>query len=596
MYKGMHMEVEVPKHLLESWQEIVDLLSELVDVPAALIMRVDEDVINVFRTSDSQGNPYLLGAVEKYYRNCGLYCEYVMRTNSKLLVPDALSDPEWMDNPDVQLGMISYLGFPILYPDSSLFGTICVLDNKPNAYDSKVERVMVHFKNVIESHLAQLCQCLVLKSSLSIFREGSGAAPRTPKLDVDGMQSQILHLAKMLTSTNEELRDEIVERKIAEKELLKTRHYISSIIDLMPSKLVGVDVEGKITLWNREAERATGISRANAVGQSVSSFGCLLSDIYENIQSVISSGRAQNLGRITHFSRGKKCVDEVMIFPLDDLGVEGAVVRVDDVTERVRLERMMVQSEKMMSVAGLAAGVAHEINNPLTTIMNSVQNINRRVLEDLPQNMTIANECDVPLERVRTYFKQRGVQEMLADIHESGARASSIVRNMLDFSRKSEENFKKQSIAKILDKSIEIAALDSRFRKIEVLQEYEPGAPKVYCEATEIQQVFLNLLKNGAEAMAEKKYCDDCPQLVLKIHSEQNMVTVQITDNGPGMSERTRKRALEPFFTTKGVGKGTGLGLSVSYYIWVEQHGGTLEVESDLGNWTRFILRMPAAV
>lgn len=591
----MHMEVEVPQHLLESWQDIVDLLSEIADVPAALIMRVDEDAVNVFRTSDSKGNPYLLGAVEKYYSNCGLFCEYVMRTNSKLCVPDALSDPEWMDSPDVHVGMVSYLGFPILYPDSSLFGTICVLDNKPNAYDSKIERLMVHFKNLIESHLAQLCKFRVLKSSLSIPRDGSGAALRTPKLDVDGMQSQILNLAKTLTSTNEKLRGEIVERKIAEKELLKTRYYISSIIDLMPSRLVGVDAEGKITLWNREAERASGISRADAVGQSVSSFGCLLSDISENIQDVISSGISHNIGRMTHICRGERRVDEVMIFPLDDLGVEGAVVRVDNVTERVRLERMMVQSEKMMSVAGLAAGIAHEINNPLTAIMNSVQNVKRRVLEDLPQNRKVADECDVPLERIRTYFKQRGVQEMLAEIHESGARASSIVRNMLDFSRNSELNFKKHSIAEILDKSIEIAALDSGFRKIEFLQEYDPDTPKVYCEATEIQQVFLNLLKNGAEAMAEKDYCEDFPQFTLQIRSVQGMVVVEITDNGPGMSETIRKRVLEPFFTTKEVGKGTGLGLSVSYYIWVDQHGGTFEVESELGNWTRFILKIPAA-
>jgi GAF domain-containing protein len=130
----MQVEVEVPGYLLESWQEMVNLLAEIADVPAALIMRVEHDTIEVFRTSNSEGNPYALGSDEPFHRRCGLYCEYVLRTNDKLLVPDALSDPAWNNNPDVPLGMISYLGFPILFPDATPFGTICILDSKPNAY------------------------------------------------------------------------------------------------------------------------------------------------------------------------------------------------------------------------------------------------------------------------------------------------------------------------------------------------------------------------------------------------------------------------------------------------------------------------------
>lgn len=148
----------IPSHVLANWQEIMDLLAELANVPAALIMRILPEQIEVLRTSNSENNPYPEGATEHYHPYCGLYCEHVVRTNSKLLVPNALEDEDWKDNPDVPLGMISYLGLPLRYPDDTPFGTICILDNKSNKYNPTIERLMLRFKDMIEVQIAILAQ------------------------------------------------------------------------------------------------------------------------------------------------------------------------------------------------------------------------------------------------------------------------------------------------------------------------------------------------------------------------------------------------------------------------------------------------------
>jgi len=124
----------------------------MIAIPASLIKRLDDPNIEVFISSKNEGNPYHPGDKEKVWGS-GLYCETVIKTKEKLLVPNALADVNWKDNPDIKLGMISYLGFPIFLPDGKPFGTICILDNKQNAYSKNVEKLMLNFRNLIQSHL-----------------------------------------------------------------------------------------------------------------------------------------------------------------------------------------------------------------------------------------------------------------------------------------------------------------------------------------------------------------------------------------------------------------------------------------------------------
>src|SRR6266481_9059621 len=146
--------LQVPSEIIHKWQEVVDLLAEIMHVPSALIMQVDPPNVKVFVSSESKGNPYEPDEVASL--NTGLYCETVMKTRQPLLVPDALRDEEWKSNPDIKLGMISYLGFPITWPDGEIFGTICVLDSKRNEYSDLYRKLVGQSRDILESDLRSL--------------------------------------------------------------------------------------------------------------------------------------------------------------------------------------------------------------------------------------------------------------------------------------------------------------------------------------------------------------------------------------------------------------------------------------------------------
>ncbi len=146
--------IEVPPGIIQKWQEIVDLLAAVLRVPSALIMKVEPPNIRVFLRSESEGNPY--ESDELACLNTGLYCETVMNTRRLLLVPDALSDQDWNANPDIKLGMISYMGVPVAWPNGMIFGTICVLDGKPNEYSELFRKLLFQCRDVLQADLRSL--------------------------------------------------------------------------------------------------------------------------------------------------------------------------------------------------------------------------------------------------------------------------------------------------------------------------------------------------------------------------------------------------------------------------------------------------------
>ena len=147
----MKQKPDIPDNTFAKWQKSVDLIATLVGIPAALIMKVNPQEIEVFVSSETESNPYEKG--ERAHLNTGLYCETVMAQRAQLLVPDARKDPEWDHNPDIELDMVSYLGFPLIWPDGEIFGTICVLDNKENSYSSTHQKLLAHFREVLEVDL-----------------------------------------------------------------------------------------------------------------------------------------------------------------------------------------------------------------------------------------------------------------------------------------------------------------------------------------------------------------------------------------------------------------------------------------------------------
>ena len=412
---------------------------------------------------------------------------------------------------------------------------------------------------------------------------------------------------------------DITARKQAEEDMNRLRNLLSNIVDSMPSTLVAMDNEGKVTQWNREAEKITGVTAQKAQGRTLEVVFPQLAEEMEKIRLAIRKREPQKDEKIATRLNGETRFSDVAIYPLIGNGVEGAVIRVDDVTERVRMEEMMIQSEKMMSVGGLAAGMAHEINNPLAAILQNAQVVLNRISEDLPANQQAAADCGTSMEAIKAFMEKRDILKMLQAIRSSGGQAANIVENMLSFSRKSESVFQPYTLSNLLDKTVELASKDYDlkkkydFRQIEIVREYDPDLPDVPCEETKIQQVILNLLKNAAQSMAEsakheapstngvpgkamrlaQSVMREPPCITLRLLQDRDMVRIELEDNGPGMNEADRKRIFEPFFTTKDVGEGTGLGLSVSYFIITENHGGTMTVESVPGKGSKFIIRLP---
>ena len=283
-----------------------------------------------------------------------------------------------------------------------------------------------------------------------------------------------------------------------------------------------------------------------------------------------------------------------------ELGSEQFVIIVSrDVTSELKMQEMMIQSEKMISIGGIAAGVAHEINNPLGIIVQSAQMMEIRLDPLMERNLRVAEELGVSLNDVHTYAEKRGILEFAEQIRTASLRASSIIRNMLDFSRTSSKNRVLCSVSSIIDKSLELSCKDYDlqksfdFRKISITREIEGDLPSIVCVETEIEQVLINLFRNAAQAMATADPAVEDPRIEIVSRREKGYVVIEVADNGPGMSWDVRRRVFEPFFTTKPAGKGTGLGLSVSYFIITRGHGGQMEVFSEPGQGTLFVIRLP---
>ncbi len=433
-------------------------------------------------------------------------------------------------------------------------------------------------------------------------------ADHTALIAKDGTEYQIADYAapirdddKKITGAVLVFRDVNEEYQVREAELRHLRSDLSNIIDSMPSVLVGVDGDGKVTQWNKKAEQTTGISAGAAQGKPLSHVFPRMAPEMEKIFESIRTREAKRERAEPRQSAGGVRHEDVTIYPLIADGVEGAVIRIDDITEKVRMEEVMIQGEKMLSVGGLAAGMAHEINNPLAGMIQTANVMARRLVEraDIPANREAARAAGTTMEAIREFMEAREIPRMISTINESGRRAAEIVDNMLGFARKSEAMVSSHSLEKLLDKTLELAATDYDlktqydFKAIEIEKEYETDLPCVPCEGAKLQQVLLNILRNGAQAMrgAGKRK----PRFIvrMRVEKERKFLRIEIEDNGPGMDEATRRRVFEPFFTTKPVGVGTGLGLSVSYFIITENHGGEMAVESRPGSGATFIIHLP---
>ncbi|MBN2801993.1 MAG: cache domain-containing protein [Deltaproteobacteria bacterium] len=415
-----------------------------------------------------------------------------------------------------------------------------------------------------------------------------------------------VRFVKVPNDTSTDLRASIVDitdRKNSEKKIIELRNYLADVINSMPSVLIGIDENMIVTEFNKRAEIYSDVEQSQIKGSSALKVFPVLYSIEDQIAESVKRRKKISVEKLERKNDNGKVVFETFsIFPLKAEERNGAVILIDDITKRVQLEETVIQSKKMLSVGGLAAGMAHEINNPLAGIILSAGILKRRLMQKSTLNSRLSEDVGLDMDAFQKFMSNRNIGEIIDNISDAGARAASIIQNMLDFSRQTDLKMNLNSIPILMDKCISLMTANAYNKKLsfsdmKITRSYEKGLPDVPCDSIKIQQVFINLLQNGVDAISDRKDIPDRwePEFVININhlKDDNIVRIKISDNGPGIDIDDTSQIFEPFFTTKEPGEGTGLGLSISYFIITDNHKGKMSVKSKRGKGTTFIIDLP---
>ncbi|HKQ62335.1 MAG TPA: ATP-binding protein [Candidatus Polarisedimenticolaceae bacterium] len=354
-----------------------------------------------------------------------------------------------------------------------------------------------------------------------------------------------------------------VRRRAEEIERLHARQ--AKILESSAVGLLMLDGEGRIQAWNRALEASYGLPRGEALGRTLAEVFPLhvAVRIARERQTPELRGEARifRLGLVNR--AGRRVLANVAISPVDAEHDDGSrVVTFDDVTERVKLEEQVLRQERLASLGLLAAGVAHEVNTPLTGISSYTQML---------------------LEGCAADDARRPVLEK---IEAQTRRASRITHSLLNLARPEGGGSEWCDVRETIQDVLQLFEPQLRGRGVQIESTIENGLPQIRGERGRLQQVLLNLLINARDAVGERG------RITVEAYRRQDKVVIDVQDDGAGIAEDDLPRIFDPFFTTKGRGKGTGLGLSISYGI-VQEHGGEILVESTPGEFTRFRVELP---
>ncbi|HMF55765.1 MAG TPA: ATP-binding protein [Pyrinomonadaceae bacterium] len=361
------------------------------------------------------------------------------------------------------------------------------------------------------------------------------------------------------------------QERAAELELLK--EFNESIVESINVGLLAVDLDGRVTACNSALEDVLGMRRDEAVGERVEDL--FAEDFADTLRQVLGpSGwrleEARSIYKLHTATReGRSLVLNIALAPLraDSTDRTGALVVLEDVTSRARLEEQLQQREKLSSIGLLAAGVAHEVNTPLTGVSSYTQMLLGMIPETDPKHA------------------------LLEKVKRQSERASDIVNNLLNFSRTgSATEFADLDLHRVLDDTLQLLEPQLRRSQIEIARDYGASLPRVFGNAGKLQQVFTNLILNARDAIPAGGRI----KLSMRSNSDDESVTIEIVDTGIGIAPENVAKIYDPFFTTKGIGRGTGLGLAVTYGI-VQEHSGHITVESAPGKGTTFRITLPTA-
>ena len=526
-------DILIPKDVLAKWQAIVDTMSALMDIPSGLVMRIVGDQIEVLVSSQGESNPYMVGSCEHLFGS-GLYCETVIRSGNRLLVPNAVVDPVWDKNPDIKLDMVSYLGLPIVWPDQTPFGTICVLDKKANGYDETYEKLIRHFRDLIEHHLSLILQ----------ERE---------------------HEAQIIS-----------DRQTHARELRISEERFRILAENAADDFILHDGDGRILDANQQACSNFGYDRTELLRRTIGELPLELEDDWTPARwrEMPIDGTARVRGRYRRPDGDPRDVEmSVSCHSVGGLKCFFGLVR--DVTDRLRSERDLRASEaalarasRLSTVGRLAGSIIHEINQPLAAIGAS------------------AEACSLWLGRAEPDLDEafKAVEQVI----EASRRATAVVAGLRTIARQAKLEFVELNVEEIVKQVLLMARDDLERAKAFSVTRF-CNDTRAMGDRIQVQQVLLNLVRNAAEAMAEI----DGRRIITvstAVDAAGDLV-VSIEDTGPGLDPATVNKLFKTPFTTKPLGMGMGVAICRSI---IEAHGRVLQAGTGAsGVGARFYFALP---
>ena len=372
---------------------------------------------------------------------------------------------------------------------------------------------------------------------------------------------------------------DISDRIRMERELEEKNRFFSNMLESSVECIVAADTRGQIIFFNKAAEKLTSYKTEEVIGKfHITRFYPI--DVAKNIMRRLRSddyggrGKLENFRTIFYGKDGMEIPVRLSASIIYEGDKELASLGVfTDLREKLKMEKelqdtqmRLIQTEKMASLGSLAAGVAHEINNPLGGILIYAS----LLMEDF------ADQNDPRVQDLKR-------------IVEEGTRCKDIVKNLLEFARQTESKFESIAINKAIDDVLFFLEKQALFHNIKTIKELNPDLPLIQVDPNPIKQVLMNMMVNAAEAMSEK---GGTLTITTGINPDGSSIVIFFKDTGPGIPPAIQSKIFDPFFTTKDVGKGTGLGLSTSYGI-IQSHHGTIEVESVPGKGATFKIIIP---
>jgi PAS domain S-box-containing protein len=493
-------DIAVPPEVLGNWQRIVDLLANIMHVPSAVVTQLEPPDGACYRTvagNDSPANPFPAG--QFFAMDIGTFCETVINTRAPLLVADALAEEAWKQAPETRVGMISYLGLPVLWPDGRIFGTICVLDDKANSYSDLYQELLAHCRDVLQGDLQTLAR----------------------------------------------LGNELEDQRIQ----------LSELFARVPEAVVMVDGESRVTRVNPSFTTIFGYVPDEAIGRRLKDL-IVPEELQEEVDSFLH--RMVRVGEVCTAETVRRRRDGTRV-PVSLIGVPvssstggslGYVIYRDiTATKRLQAEERrfhdmqleLAHANRIATLGQLSASIAHELNQPLAGITTNCGTCLRMLTGDSP-NLTGAREA---------------VQRTMRD----ATRASDVLTRLRALFGKREVTAEKVDLNEAIREVVALSLGEVRASRVILRTELADDLPAVTGDRVQLQQVVLNLLLNAVEAM--KELDDRPRELAIRtVRQEGEWVGVSVRDTGIGFDALALEKLFDAFYTTKPDGMGMGLSVS----------------------------------